>query len=325
MPLGVTIRSAIERLDPCRRMNLFVLDGGLTEDSRARLSKACDDLRVSIEWLHPDVEAIRDLPVSDHISVAAYLRLLMPALLPQDVTRLIYLDADMLVRRDLAELWAESQGTHAVLAVQDMAAPYLDAATSLPGFGRCHRHLAAMTPIPNFRELGLPRDAEYFNSGLLVVDLAQWRRERYAEQVLDCLREHREHVLWWDQYALNVVLAGKWRALDRRWNQGANIYHYPNWQESPWDRQTFTELRESPWIVHFCSPSKPWHYFCRHPFAGEFRRCVSRTGWKDWRPERPDDFLRLWWRCHYGPLRRQLKLRRRAMMEGIGLHRRWAA
>lgn len=307
MPLAVTIRSALDRLDSSRNLRLIILDGGLTDDSKIRLLQSWRDPRLSVQWIRPDVDLVRDLPVSHHVTVTSYLRLLTAELLPTDVARAIYLDADTLVQRDLGALWDEPQGDKAVLAVQDFAAPYIDAAASMPDFERRRQHLAAFTPIANYRELGLPADGRYFNGGMLVIDLDQWRQHRYAGQMLDCLRRHRQHVLWWDQYALNVVLAGNWRALDRRWNQGAHIYNFPNWQESPFDRDEFDRLRKSPWIVHFCSPAKPWHYFCRHPYAREFCRCLDRTAWHGWRPARPDRFAKAWWDFYYTPLRLRIK------------------
>jgi lipopolysaccharide biosynthesis glycosyltransferase len=317
MPLAVTIRSALDHLDPHRRLRLYVLDGGLSDESKTRLFKSWNDPRLTVHWVQPNMEQVRDLFVSDQVTVVTYLRLLMAQLLPEQVTRAIYIDADMLVRQDLGQLWDEPQGDHAVLAVPDIAAPYLDAPAMLPNFKNCCEHLCAWTPIVNFRELGLPADGQYFNGGLLVADLTRWRRENFAEQMLRCLREHREHVLWWDQYALNVVLARKWRPLNVRWNQNAHVFVYPSWQKSPLDRPTFTELRESPWIVHFCSPSKPWRYFCRHPFTRDFRRCLKRTDWKGWQPARPERFLKQWWEYHYLPLRSEWKTNVRAIKQAI--------
>lgn len=325
MPLAVTIRSTLDHLGPNRRLKLFVLDGGLTAESKARLLSSWTDPRLTVEWLRPNVELLGDLPVSEHMTSATYLRLLIPKLLPDDVHRLIYLDSDLLIRRDLGDLWDEPQGKHAVLAVQDLAAPCLDAVNYLPHFDRCRNYLAANTPVPNFRELGLPADGLYFNGGLLVIDLAQWRREHYAERMLECLREHRQHVLWCDQYALNVVFAGKWRSIDRRWNQGAHIFQYPSWRESPFDRETFRDLRANPWIVHFCSPSKPWHYFCRHPFRRTFRQCVKHTAWRGWQPEAPQNYFSEWRDCYYWPLRREWKSQVRAIKQAVGYKRHRAA
>jgi lipopolysaccharide biosynthesis glycosyltransferase len=317
VPLSITIRSALDCLDPNRRIKLFVLDGGLSEKTKARLLWSWIDPRLSVEWIRPDIEQVRDLPVSDHISVVAYVRLLMPALLPSSVSRIIYLDSDMLIRRDLAELWDETPRTHPLFAVQEYAAPYFDSSAVLDRYELCQKHLAANHPIANFRELGLPGQGKYFNSGLLVINLAEWRRKRYAEEVLACLRKHRQHVLWWDQYALNVVFAGKWGELDRRWNQGAHLYVYPNWRESPFDQQTFDTLRADPWIVHFCSPSKPWHYFCHHPLASEWRRSLRQTDWRNWKPEKPEQYLTKLWGYYYQPLRSEWKRRVRGVKQTI--------
>lgn len=325
MPLAVTIRSALDRLAPERRMRLYMLDGGLSDETKRRLLRSWNDPRLTVEWVQPDLNQVGDLMINGHVNVVTYLRLLMPIVLPENVERVIYLDADMLVRRDLGELWDEPQGDHAVLAVTDVAAPRIDAPNHLPKFKKCRDYLAGYTPIMNFRELGLPVDAGYFNGGLLVANLGKWRRERYAEQMLDCLRTHREHVLWWDQYALNVVLAGKWRALDDRWNQGAHLFVYPSWRESPLERDEYLRLAKDPWIVHFCSPSKPWHYFCRHPYAGDFRKCLKSTDWADWRPEAPDRLLSAWWDFHYRPLRAEWKNHVRAIKRVVRGERRHAA
>jgi lipopolysaccharide biosynthesis glycosyltransferase len=271
------------------------------------------------------MELVSDLFVSYQVTTVTYLRLLMAELLPEHVTRAVYLDADMLVRRDLGALWNEPQDGHAVLAVPDIAAPYIDAAASMPSFESCRQHLCAFTPIANYRDLGLPPDAQYFNGGLLVADIAQWRREKFANQMLDCLRKYREHVLWWDQYALNVVLSRRWRPLDYRWNQGTHLFHFPSWENSPVNRMTFEQLKRSPWIVHFCSPSKPWHYFNRHPFRREFLRCLNQTDWRGWQPERPENFIKMWWDFHYRPLQNQWKSRVRALKQSVRRKRRKAA
>jgi lipopolysaccharide biosynthesis glycosyltransferase len=144
---------------------------------------------------------------------------------------------------------------------------------------------------------------------VLVVDLERWRTERVAERALACLREQSEHVLWWDQYALNVVLAGQWNELDPRWNQGVNAYNFPTWRESPFEEKAFHALRRDPWIVHFTSHDKPWHYFCRHPFRGEYLAEVDRTTWRGWRPGFPPSRgLKQWWKHQVAPARQAVKV-----------------
>ena len=59
----------------------------------------------------------------------------------------------------------------------------------------------------------------------------------------------------------------------------------------------------NPWIVHFCSPSKPWHYFCRHPVHERFPPLPAADRLARLAPQRPDDFVQQWWQYHYQPLR----------------------
>ena len=287
MQLAVAMRSVIDALAPGARCRLFILDAGLSAASRARCLEAWADERVTVHWLAPPLHVVQDLPVSDHVNQTAYLRLLLDELLPADVTKCIYLDADLVVRRDIARLWDVPLAGHTVLAVTDVGCPRMDAAIGLPTYPRCRHRLATERPVPNYRDLGIDPSAKYFNSGVMVVDVGRWRHEAVGRRAFDALERYREHVIWWDQYALNVTLAGRWGELDGRWNQVAAIHVYPSWEESPVDRHLFEQLRGDPWIVHYCSASKPWHADCRHPWTGEFFRVLDSTPWRGWRPTAP--------------------------------------
>lgn len=309
MPLAVTVRSALERLSPSHQLRLFVLDGGIRDESKHRLLSSWKLRDIEVHWIKPDPALIDDLQISRHVNHVTYYRLLMPWILPQEVSRAIFLDADLLVRRDLAALWDCDQGGAACLAAPDTAAPAIDARISLPNYPRCHRFLAATEPIPNYRELGLEPTAGYFNAGVLVADLSQWRQLDLTTQALQCLRQHSQHVRWWDQYALNVVLSGRWRELDLRWNQGVHAFTFPTASESPFTADAYTTLRDDPWIVHFTSQTKPWHYYCRHPFRSEYLATIDRTAWRGWQPERPrEELLRQWWKYRIAPLRHAAKV-----------------
>lgn len=321
MPLSVTLLSAIDHLGERQPCKVFVLDGGITESSRDRLRETCRDERVSIEFISAELSLLEGLPVSDHVNLNTYLRLLIPRILPDWAQRAIYLDSDLLVRRDLTELWNQPQRGLPLLAVQDSAAPYIDSSAAIDCYRRCWAYIANARPIANFRELGLSPRSKYFNGGLLVVDVELWRRESISEQLIDCLRLYREHVLWWDQYALNVVLHGRWGELDRRWNQGSHFHKYPSYKTSPFDEQTYKQIKNDPWVIHFSSPAKPWHYFCRHPATELYRRYLCRTPWRDWAPQRPDAYLRRLWGHHYKPARDRWQANLRRFKVGVGLRR----
>jgi lipopolysaccharide biosynthesis glycosyltransferase len=93
------------------------------------------------------------------------------------------------------------------------------------------------------------------------------------------LGEHREHVTYWDQYALNVVLSGRWRPLDPRWNQNAYVFRVPQWLETKFCRVECPSYADDPWIVHY-NWLKPWQAECQHPFADEFLVHLAGSPWQ---------------------------------------------
>jgi len=286
MPLAVTIRSALENLAPDRTLRIYVLDAGIKDETKSRLVQSWPSGRYQVEWLKVDADALAGVPVSGHVNLVTYYRVLIPRVLPAELDRVIYLDADLVVCADLGRLWDCPLNGHLCLAAQDCAAPYIDASQVLANYESCASALGSARPVANFQELGLKPDAAYFNAGILLVDLHGWRREDLSAQMLDCLQRHRQHVRWWDQYALNVVLSGRWGQLDPRWNQGSHVFIYPSWEQSPLDRQTFEQMRGDPYIVHYTTRFKPWRPLCPHPLAGLYFEYLDRTAWAGWRPGR---------------------------------------
>lgn len=306
LPLAVTIRSVLEHLAADRTVRLFVLDGGLSSASRRHLLDSWADHRLSVEWISCPPELVPDQQASGHVSATTFARLVMHRLLPGDVTRVLYLDADLLVRRDVGLLWDQPMGGHVMLAVTDAGAPAIDAAVALPNFDRCRAWLVTSRPIADYEACGLAPQARYFNAGVMLIDLAQWREQGIGERALAVLREHEPHVLWWDQYALNIVLAGLWGELDGRWNQVAAIFRYPHWRNSPLDRHAFRAMRRDPWVIHFCSPDKPWHADSRHPWTRRYRAMIRRTAWRQWPVHAARSPGGTAWRTALEPVRRRL-------------------
>jgi lipopolysaccharide biosynthesis glycosyltransferase len=94
----------------------------------------------------------------------------------------------------------------------------------------------------------LPRVRDYFNAGVLLIDLAKWREKRIPENALEYL-EQCPHSVYMDQDALNAACDGLWKKLDPRWN------YYQIDLEKPVSDLT---AAERPGIFHFHGCLKPW-------------------------------------------------------------------
>ncbi len=284
--------SAASSVDSKRELDLYVLDGGVNAESKARLERSCARLGRQVQWLTPNLDAIRDLPVSHHINHSTYLRLLLAELLPARVSRAIYLDADVVVVRSLEELWKTLLDEAYCAAVQDAFLPVLDPADVFDHPLQCQvvsNH--DPRPIANYQELGLSGALPYFNAGIMLVNVERWRREQVAARSVECLRTNAAHVRFWDQYALNVLFTGQWKQLDARWNQSSDVFQLPSWQRSHYSVAEFWQVRRDPWIVHFNNLPKPWDANCVHPFRGLFFQQLEQTAWARGRPSQPHTSL----------------------------------
>jgi lipopolysaccharide biosynthesis glycosyltransferase len=288
MQLAVTARSAIENLRGSHStLHLYVVDGGIKPHSRQMLLDSVRSPRCVTQILEAprclvgdDIDAIsRSLgpngrTISKYISTAAFFRMLIPDLLPREIDKAIYLDCDLVVRGDLEQLWDTNMGDHCVLAAQDT---WINVVSDANG-------------LLNYRELGLPSDAKYFNSGVLVLDLDAWREGGICRQAMDYLRSHQAFVRWHDQDVLNPILAGKWGQLDPRWNVNATSFYdfskrrYRDWAQSGslFPQNVYESMIRDPFIIHYVSHIKPWTSWST-PREEEFWKYVDMTAWSGWR------------------------------------------
>ena len=288
MPLAVTVRSVLDHVGSDQMPLLYILDGGLTPASKERLHRSWPELsRDRIRWIKVDEASTREFPAVGHLTAATNYRLLLSELLPTHVARVIYLDADLVCEVDIRRLWMHPLEGKIAAAACDVGAPYFDSDCMLKNASRCVPLLAAARPIRNYRELQLPAESQYFNAGVMLIDMRLWRESGVSAKCLDCVRQNKDMVLWADQYTLNVVLTGQWTPIDIRWNQGSHIFQFPKWNDSPFDEKTYEEIRTDPYFIHFSAPIKPWHWNCSHPFRSHFYRYLDRTDWKGWRPSTP--------------------------------------
>lgn len=232
---------------------LTVLLRGVTHPARAALRRLCAGTQVELGLVEVDRARLAGLarPRAYLRLPTNYLRLLLPDVL--DAARAIYLDADTLVRRDLTPLWRLPLEGRPVAAARDALATFAEA-------------------VANHERLAIPGPTPYFQSGVLLMDLERWRRERVGERARACCRRNRRFLdaqgrfPQHEQYGLNVVLRDRWRELPQTWN-------HPSWKRG-----------DDPHVVHFFGDGKPWLATCEPRFAADFRARLAETPWARWRP-----------------------------------------
>lgn len=271
MSAAAMLKSVELNLATYNQIRVFILEGALHRINRDRIAGSLDPARVQLVWVPVEEGKIDGLKVDRHVSKATYYRLLIEELLPA-VDRAIYLDSDVIVCGDLGQLWDTPRaGAHLLAAAQ--VSPDASTAGSARG-------------LRTYKALGLASDAKLFNAGVLLIDLALWRRDSVSDRVIAYLRQYADEVLWWDQDGLNAILASHWQPLDGRWNVMTSLFrYYRSWMESPFNEHDYYGMTQHPLIVHYNSASKPWQPDYAQPFRDVFYKYLDQTTWRGWRPE----------------------------------------
>jgi lipopolysaccharide biosynthesis glycosyltransferase len=238
----------------------IVHESSLSDDDMSGLQAVVDHGGSTVEFhsVNPS-SALAALPSNREFGTVVWLRLFLPEILT-DVPRILYLDADTFVGGPLAELQRMSLGDAPLAAVANVVEPPL------------RPHVAA---------LGVDYPGGFFNSGVLLLNLALMRAERSVDQLLRFAQEHREELVWPDQDALNVVFAGRWLALHPRFNAQTCLWGWREWAVEVFGADAVRAATESPVIRHFEGRGlcKPWHYMCPAPGYKEYRRALASTPW----------------------------------------------
>lgn len=228
-----------------REVPVVVLHEGLSAGSAARIEFHARRLGLDAS-LRP--ARLPDLPynVAFGGARANYLRLAIPdALTGHD--RVLYLDADLVIRDDLGPLLRADLRGMPIGAVRDPVNPTYESGQALPGW----------------QALGIPGHREYFNSGVLVIDQPAATRADLFGRALDMVAKHPQMLRLWDQDALNVAAGDRWHRLPGRWNS----VPFSALVRTPWIRYKAASVtpladliaaEDDAAITHYVSPAKPW-------------------------------------------------------------------
>jgi lipopolysaccharide biosynthesis glycosyltransferase len=235
---SVTLCSLFEH-NKNHSFNIYILTEGIPLKDKRKITKFVEKYSHAAYWYIINKANVGHLKISLHISLATYYRLLIPEVL-SNVSKVLYLDTDILIKADIGSLWEVNVEPYALAAVQEYA------------------HDASY--------LGFSKKDAYLNAGVLLMNLDYWRIHNTAKRIIDFISANPDKVIMWDQDGINAELKGKWKELPFEWNQTAFFY------------ETFPATL--PVVIHYSGRLKPWDYYCPHPLKGEYYKYLKKTPWK---------------------------------------------
>ena len=242
-PMGITMTSLLDN-NPNQNLIFHVFANSIETVDVERLKILADTKAVLIHLYQINQNIFQSLQTTWNYTVATYNRFIVAKLLYPETDKVIYMDADMVCKGRLDELVKMDFEDNIAMVVHDQG-----------------KFVAS-----HMKTLDLKHD-RYFNAGMLYIDLKAWNENQISEQAIELLQKRKFFLL--DQDALNILLDGRAKFIDRKWNEICNM------------EKKNSKISAEAVIVHFASRNKPWHIWCIHPEKELFIRYSEVSLWKD--------------------------------------------
>ena len=227
--LAVALESLIENSSKKYYYSIKILYTNISEENKKKINKYKRE-NVNIEFvdLNYYIEKVKDkLYTRDYYTNTTYFRLFIANLYPQ-YNKAIYLDSDILVLGDIAELYNQDMGDNLIAAAPD------DVIQTTKVF---QEYAEKVVGVADYRN--------YFNAGILLMNLDEFRKFDFQNKFLYLL-ETIKFTVAQDQDYLNRLCKGKVKIIDKAWDT------------MPIGNETLEEKDLK--IIHYNLADKPWHY-----------------------------------------------------------------
>lgn len=276
--LGVSLVSLFENNKDMEEINVYILDSGITEDNKHKLISVCKSYKRNGVFIPAtDISKKMSMHITiDRGSLSQYARLFVSSDLTEDLSRVLYFDCDIVVRKSIRELWNLDLHDKTIGALMD-------------AFSKYYRV-----------NIDLEENDIMFNSGVMLIDLNKWKEQKVEERLLNFIKAKNGVIQQGDQGALNHVLSHDTYCFEPRFNS-VTIFHdfsykkMLNYRKPPkfYEEKSIKEAVENPTIVHFTTSflsKRAWMKGCEHKYVGEWLKYKEMSPWKDtelWDDNRP--------------------------------------
>lgn len=222
--------------NPGESFAVYLLHSGIPEQDLECVRRQCGQFAYSFSPILVDSQLFAHAPTTKQYPKEMYYRLLAGCLLPRELQRILYLDPDILVINPLRPLWE-----------MDLDGNLFAAAA----------HTGKTELANNVNRLRLGTKHDYYNSGVLLIDLEECRKSISPEHLFQFVAKHEKEMLLPDQDLLNALYGDRILPLeDAIWNYDARNYNTYRMASS--GRYDTNWVMDHTAILHFCGRAKPW-------------------------------------------------------------------
>ena len=240
---------------PEETFHIWLLHSAIPDEKLHQLTAFCIRQGADFTALRVDRAFFQNAPISKRYPQEMYYRLLAPQILPGDLKKVLYLDPDILVINPIRPLWETELGGCAFAAASH----------------------SGLTDVMNgVNRMRLGTDHDYYNSGVMLMDLEKAREIVRPEDIFDCVREHSAELLLPDQDVFNFLYGIHTKQVpDEIWNYDAR--YFSSYLLASKGEHDMNWLVQNTAILHFCGKKKPWKTPYPSRFNALYRHYMNLT------------------------------------------------
>lgn len=247
--MGITLYSLLKN-HPDQVFHIHLFTTHLTVQDRERIKRLASQYTLIISLHIFDEKWLKDLPAIGRYPKSIYFRLIIPAVVSHYTDRVLYIDADTLITGDMSPLFTLDFAGHTLAACNDTQRARLVQGAAL----------------------GI-RSGNYFNSGLLLINLPQWNLRHITEKMFDLLIAQGASYRFPDQDGLNILLENDVLILPERYNFIYDIIANKVWHHF--------DVPDDTAMIHFTGKCKPWHTWGGGDLSDRYALYYQDSPWSD--------------------------------------------
>ncbi|WP_289031250.1 glycosyltransferase family 8 protein [uncultured Algoriphagus sp.] len=249
LPSLVMIYSLLKN-HPHRRFKIYILLDEVDPDWIQVHKELIYQMGSTVELIRVESSLFSEFRSKYPYPPSAYYRVFAADLIPEE--RVLYLDSDLLIHGSIEELIELDMGAYPIAAVEDSL-------------------------VDDQSHLSLKSTEGYFNSGVLLMDLNEFRDQKLGSRVAEYLKSNPEKIYFADQCGFNAVLKGNWMPLNPKWNFQSGFLNKDLKRGLTYSEREVVEAKKEPHIIHFTGASKPWKTDGKHSFRPLYWKYLQET------------------------------------------------
>lgn len=272
--VGVSMTSLFDNNRNFDEITVYIIENKISKLNKEKLQKIAKDYNRNLIFINfEEYEMKLHLDIGNSISVSAYSRLFLADIV-NEIDKIIYMDCDSVINGSLYELWSTDLENYYVAGVLDT--------------------VSNETKL----KVGMSENDNYINSGMLLINLKQWRMDNIQKKFIEFINYYNGNVFHHDQGVINGVLKEKILILHPKYNAMTtfytmslkNIMKYYNMNEY-YNEYEIMEARKEGVFIHYTPVfvKRPWIKGCKHPLKEIYIKYLKVTPWKDspmWKDKR---------------------------------------